>query len=307
MPHAFHLDGRLALDPALLQLDAEQFAFLQSTTGIQDEEALKRHILAAQAEAYAVFPYSSIRSFTFLRLGISRNPVWRELLEVRQTLPHALLLDVGCCLGTDIRKAVYDGWSTKSVIATDIIPEFWELGRRLFCTQTSNMPSEDIRFIQGDILDSSFFATVPPLPTEDCSIAHTPELDLKIITTLTEVQHCVSAIHLSAIFHLFSEASQVYLARALAGLLASHRGACIFGWSVASTGSGAELVRFQNGVSHPCLWVHSPTSWIRLWGEVFGETQIKTRADVRDFETDVGLVLESGLKPKMLIWSVTRV
>ncbi|VDB84011.1 unnamed protein product [Peniophora sp. CBMAI 1063] len=305
MPRDFHLDDRLALDQGLLHLDSEQLAFLQKTIGIQDEDALREHIFSVQAEAYDVFPYSSIRSFTFLGLGISRNPAWPEILRILHTRPNALLLDVGCCFGTDTRKAVSDGWPARSVIATDIIAEFWDLGRKLFRADSGDEVVEDIRYIQGDILDSSYLATAPPAPTHECS-AQT-DVDTRKITTLTELQHGVSAIHLSAIFHLFPESAQVYLARALAGLLAPHRGACIFGWSVASTSSQAELVCVQSGVSHPRLWLHSPGSWKDLWEDVFGETQVEVRAEVRDFENDVGVLLENGDRPRMLVWSVTRI
>ena len=67
MPDDLRLDDRLPLDPALLRLDAEQLAFFRATIGIEDGEALREHILSVQAEAYDVFPYSSIRSCTFLR------------------------------------------------------------------------------------------------------------------------------------------------------------------------------------------------------------------------------------------------
>ncbi|TFY51260.1 hypothetical protein EVJ58_g10663 [Rhodofomes roseus] len=43
------------------------------------------------------------------------------------------------------------------------------------------------------------------------------------------LQGRVSAIHASSLFHLFEEEKQLALARALAGLLAPHRGAMLFG------------------------------------------------------------------------------
>ena len=167
------------------------------------------------------------------------------------------------------------------------------------------MSSERIRFIQGDILDSSYLTPVAPLPTRDYELESVP--DLGSISVLNELQHNFSAIHLSAVFHLFPESAQVHLAKALAGLLAPHSGACIFGWAVASTGPDAELVRVQSGVSHSRLWVYSPASWRQLWEEVFGEIRIKVRAEIRDFENDVGVLLENGEKPRMLVWSITRV
>ena len=42
------------LDETLYSIDDQALEFMQAQTGIQDAEELKRHILAVQAEAYAV-------------------------------------------------------------------------------------------------------------------------------------------------------------------------------------------------------------------------------------------------------------
>ena len=42
------------LDETLYKIDDQALEFMKSQTGIQDAEELKQHILAVQAEAYAV-------------------------------------------------------------------------------------------------------------------------------------------------------------------------------------------------------------------------------------------------------------
>ncbi len=42
------------LDESLYKLDDEELAFVKTHSGIEDEEELKKHILAVQAEAYEV-------------------------------------------------------------------------------------------------------------------------------------------------------------------------------------------------------------------------------------------------------------
>ena len=44
------------LDDTLYKIDDQALQFMREQTGIQDEEALKKHILSVQAEAYAVGP-----------------------------------------------------------------------------------------------------------------------------------------------------------------------------------------------------------------------------------------------------------
>ena len=75
------------LDPAFYSLTEEEVGFYKAQTGIQDDDALKEHILAVQKDAYEVrlaahsercnvvaadsseqvFPYPCIRWFTFAR------------------------------------------------------------------------------------------------------------------------------------------------------------------------------------------------------------------------------------------------
>jgi len=45
---------RLPLDISLYSLQGDQLEFFRTTTGIQDEEELKQHILNVQAKAYEV-------------------------------------------------------------------------------------------------------------------------------------------------------------------------------------------------------------------------------------------------------------
>ena len=44
----------LPLDPSMYAPDEEEKAFMKTTTGIQDDEELKTHILAAQKKAFGV-------------------------------------------------------------------------------------------------------------------------------------------------------------------------------------------------------------------------------------------------------------
>lgn len=54
------------------------------------------------------------------RLQMPRHSIYKKILEMPKERPGALLLDVGCCFGTDVRKAVLDGFPPSQVIASDI-------------------------------------------------------------------------------------------------------------------------------------------------------------------------------------------
>ena len=52
----------LRLDPSLYKLGDEEAAFFKQSTGIQDSEKLKQHILQVQKEAYAVRGVTEIKA-----------------------------------------------------------------------------------------------------------------------------------------------------------------------------------------------------------------------------------------------------
>ncbi|KAI0049537.1 hypothetical protein FA95DRAFT_1604348 [Auriscalpium vulgare] len=285
----------LDLDPSLLVLQPEELDFFKHTAGIQDDVELREHILAVQKRAYEVFPYSTIRSFTFARLTISRMPGYEDVLAIGKQNKDAILLDAGCCFGADVRKAVVDGWPADRVLATDIIPEFWDMGHELFRSTPSTFP---VHFIPGNLFDPLHLAPAPP-PLSPPS--HPPVL--ASLTNLTPLHGRTTAIHASALFHLFPEAQQRALARLLGSLLAPGPGAAIFGWSTGRAESG--VVEFEGGVSHPRLFCFAPADWRALWEDVFGEGTVRVLAVNREFE-GVGLRLKGGEVLMRMEWCVTR-
>ncbi|KAJ7485679.1 hypothetical protein FB451DRAFT_62967 [Mycena latifolia] len=285
----------LRYQPAPLDEDlykAEELEFVREQTGIQDPDALKKHVLAIQAKAYDLYGYPCIRKFDFARPRISTFPAYQKVLALGREREGAILLDLGCCSGTDVRQAASDGFPVNNLIASDLRPEFWKLGHELFRTTPETFP---VPFIAGDAMDSSFFAPSKPLVTPPEVVAPAPPL--ASLVTLTPLCGHVAAIHISRVFHLFSEPEQLHLARALAGLLSPMRGSVIFGSHVGQREKGFKEASQGIGRS---IFRHSPESWRGMWEEVFPEGSVKVDADLqrRAYDPpDVG----------NLVWAVTRV
>jgi hypothetical protein len=167
------------------------------------------------------------------------------------------------------------------------------LGHKLFRSSTASFPAT---FIQADLLDEAQLTLGPP--SNDAP-------DLVNLSSLNQLRGHVTAIHASALFHLFSEEKQRALAQALGSLLAPVTGASIFGWSTGATEAG--FIEFETSVSHPRQFVHSPSSWEELWnGVVFPKGSMKVEARVRDFDYDVGVKLKGGFPPKRFDWVIQR-
>lgn len=152
-------------------------------------------------------------------------------------------------------------------------------------------------FIHADLLDQCQLTPGPPLGDAP---------DLANLSSLNQLRGHVTAIHASALFHLFSEGDQLALARALRDLLGPVSGACVFGWSTGRAEVG--FIEFEGKVSHPRQFCHSPSSWEAMWnGIVFPKGSVEVEAYLGEFDHDVGVRLKGGVPPKRLDWVVRRV
>ncbi|EJD40486.1 hypothetical protein AURDEDRAFT_115857 [Auricularia subglabra TFB-10046 SS5] len=227
--------SKLVLGPAELE-------FMKRQTGIQDEHALRAHIIAVQQKAYRAFPWPYIDQFAFLWTKITAFGAYAHVLQLGRERPGALFLDVGCCFGTDARKLAEDGFPAAQILCIDSEAEFWRLGEELYTAR-----SPGIRFLHADVFSFNFSADTPG----------------------------ASALYASALFHLFSEAQQRALARRLAALLKRERGSVAFGWHIGARSKGT----IQIGDGPGTVFCHSPESWRALWEE---EGAVEVKAVLRD-------------------------
>ncbi|KAJ7473476.1 hypothetical protein FB451DRAFT_1339433 [Mycena latifolia] len=267
------------------QSDEAELEFMKSQTGIQDPDTLKQHIIAVQKKAY---DFRTFRLFTCSATKISALPVYHHVLTLGRERDGAILLDIGCCFGTDVRKAASDGFPVQNILASDLRPDFWTLGHDLFRSTPDTCP---VAFLAGDAFDKAFIEPAPPAT----SPPQVPAPPLASLTRLTQLRGHVAAIHVSAVFHLFSEPQQLQLARAalspprLLGRLAK--------------GLRKEMPVLNDG-NH--MFCHSPELWMEMWEELFPEGTVKVDAhlNLRAF----GLERPAAEKNTgFLMWSVTRV
>ncbi|KZT65213.1 hypothetical protein DAEQUDRAFT_769060 [Daedalea quercina L-15889] len=267
----------------------DDLVFFKNWTGLQDEEALKQHIFK---------PYTCIRWFTFTELQLSKLPAYGHLMKLGREREGAIFLEIGCCFGNDVRKAIADGYPLKNCIVSDIEPGLWDHGYTLFkdTAETFTVP-----IVAGDSLDSTFLEVVPPFTAPPQS----PAPALSSVTRLSELHGHVSAIHLSAVFHLFNEEKQLHLAHALAGLLSPVPGSMILGWHVGLHEKGTVQALQRRDGTFIELFAHSPQSWTELWdGVVFPKGTVRVEAGL--IELEGGEPRPEGVEYWKLVWSVTR-
>ncbi|KAH7929865.1 hypothetical protein BV22DRAFT_1102165 [Leucogyrophana mollusca] len=284
------------LDDQLYELKPAAAAVLRSQTGIDDDDVLKKHILTVQAKAYKIFPYPCIRLFGFMSA-----PAYEQALRLGRERKDAIWLDIGCCLGADVRKAALDGFPAANIVATDLHPGYWDLGHELFKSTPETFPAH---FIAGDALDPSILSVAPPALAKQDS-AH-PQLSS--LTSLNPLHGRVSAIYAGAFFHIFGEAQQLHLAQALAGLLSPEPGSVIFGAHLGlPEGKGILILPSTSAYSTDLhIFCHSPDSWEALWdGEVFEKGSVKVSTNMKQYK-DLDQYKHLPDSPWALVWSVER-
>ena len=180
--------------------------------------------------------------------------------------------------------------------------EFWELGHKLFKTTPESFP---VPFVPGDAFNPEHLAVVPPIAT----VAEAPPplpLPLTGLTSLNPLRGRVSAIHASAFFHLFDEEKQMYLARALAGLLSPEPGSVILGTHGGRPEKGFRDEQTYHSSHVRIMFCHSPESWADMWeNEIFEKGQVKVEASLIEHKRE-DVVVKPGYKLWLLVWSVTR-
>jgi len=268
---SLNTDNVPTLQEQTYKITPEQAEFFKQQTGITDDDELKRHILAVQAEAYKL-------------------PAREDVVKIGLTRKGAILLDIGSCVGTDIRKFVADGFPAERTIGSDLHPEFRELGHRLFRTTPETFPGH---FIPGDACDPGMLSVVQPFGAAPDS----PEPDLKTLTSLNPLHGRISVIYACAFFHLFSESTQLHLACALAGLLSPVPGSIICGRHRALPEKGTTVERSLD----TSMFCHSPQTWTEMWdGAVFPKGSVEVDTHLMELDSD-------GYKRRWtMLWSVKR-
>ncbi|KAI0295846.1 hypothetical protein B0F90DRAFT_1748903, partial [Multifurca ochricompacta] len=254
---------------------AVELAFLKATIS-KDETEMRRRIDELQRDE--IYPYLSIRAYYMVYLRMYRHPIYPRVLSQGKEDPSAILLDVGCCIGTDVRKLVIDGYPASQVLGIDLRPEFLTLGHKLY----GDAESCRIHFLAADIFALSKPLIAPRAPSSEA----TPY------------------IHAGSLFHIWDEPTQHTLALRLVLLLRRRSGSTIFGRQPGLPEAGViddRMQRFRFG--------HSPASWTSLWktvfeavdGPEFASTRVKVEAELILGDPSV---TPGGDTHHVLFWSV---
>jgi SAM-dependent methyltransferase len=195
----------------------------------------------------------------FLDLHMSQHPFYPTILSRFTNSPATRLLDVGCGLGQDVRKLVFDGVPAKQIYAVELKAGLISAGHDLFM----DGGKEGITFLQGDAIND----------------------DIRTWKKDFQIEEGFEMIHTGALFHLFAWETQLTIAKNLVELVHGKDEAVIFGWTFAAHEAGLRSVGPNKEAK---VYGHNEESARRFWKEVGDVTGTEWEIEVRFAWADVG-------------------
>ncbi|PQE24513.1 methyltransferase domain-containing protein [Rutstroemia sp. NJR-2017a WRK4] len=192
-------------------------------------------------KAWSVFPFPCIGGFRFLDLAIASSPYYPTLLS-RLSTSDTKFLDLGCCVGQELRKLVHDGAPSEKLYGCDLRSEFYDVGYDLF----KDKDTLKTTFLTADIFDEE---------NED----------------LKKLEGDIDVVYAGSFLHLFGWDDQVKICKRLTKIL-KKEGSVVMGRQVGEVTAGE---RTHTVDTSRTLFVHNKESFERMWKEVGESTGTK--------------------------------
>lgn len=189
-------------------------------------------------KAWEIFPYPCIGQFRFLNLSLSKKPSYASILSrIRE---GATYLDIGCCIGQDIRKLVHDGAPGGNLHGTELQGEFIRLGYDFF---------RDRDTLEATLMQADAF-------------------DLGEGSPLGGLVGKVDIIHMGQVVHLFGwERQRELLENCVKLLRPASSGTIILGQAVGDVEGGV-----KPGAQ---IFVHNVETFNKMWAEISERAGLK--------------------------------
>jgi len=207
------------------------------------------HIYKIRDIAWKVAPYPCVGQFCFLSLNLYRHPKYDAVLQ--RVKDGAKLLDLGCCVGQDIRKLIADDAPSRNLYGSDLLQGYLDIGYQLFLDKSFCQAT----FFAADLFDDG--------------------------STLIDFQGQFDFVHAGLFLHLFDWDRQLDAVTRIISLLRPAPGSVFLGSQVgASIGGERPLRRESASGQNRKVFLHDPESFQRLWKEVETLTRTKWKVEV---------------------------
>jgi SAM-dependent methyltransferase len=206
------------------------------------------HILQRDI-AWAVAPYPCVGQFRFLSLNLYRHPLYSQVLQ--RVKSGSTFLDLGCCVGQDVRKLVFDGAPSENIYGSDLFAGYIDVGYQLFLDKDTCKA----KFFAADIFDKK--------------------------SQLKDLEGKMDVVHAGLFLHLFNWKEQVAVAARIISLMYDRPGSLFLGSQVGGAEAGERDLQSKTTSGKPRVaYLHDPESFRRFWNEVAALTGTSWKVDV---------------------------
>jgi SAM-dependent methyltransferase len=190
--------------------------------------------------------------FGFLTLNIPSLPTYPSLLSSLKE-GDKTLLDMGCCVGQELRKLVYEGVPSEKLYGVDLHQGFLDVGYHLFRDRETLRST----LLAADIFDEENAA-------------------------LKQIEGSIDIVHAGSFFHLFDWNQQVCAAKRVVQLLKPQKGSMLVGRQAGDVNAGEKSRPGKLGSRYR----HNAESWKKLWAQVARETGTQWGINVRELRDE---------------------
>ncbi|KAH8548117.1 hypothetical protein BGW37DRAFT_192082 [Umbelopsis sp. PMI_123] len=158
--------------------------------GIKDVDKLRHHILETTADLKtSEKTYRCLREFKFTAPRLAPRFYYNDILEDRKKREEngesPTFMDIGCCLGTDIRQLILDGYPQESIVGVDLYRRFIDIGYQLF----QDTDTLKVKFLAGNIFDDQFLS---------------PSNEVRAAAELDQYKRQITYLNAGSVLHLFN-------------------------------------------------------------------------------------------------------
>jgi SAM-dependent methyltransferase len=195
-----------------------------------------------------------VGEFSFITMGLSLHPSYPSLVS-RLCSSTTTFLDLGTCVGQDLRKLVYDGAPSQNLFGCDIFPQYESVGYELF----RDRETFQNRFITADLFDT----------TSESALMRT--------------KGTWDVISIVMFLHVFDRNTQILACTRILQLLSRKPGSMIIGAQTGSTQPEEHVLKppFVAEGEYKTVYRQSQETFTDMWKMVEKDEDVKLRIQVQ--------------------------
>lgn len=200
-------------------------------------------------------PLALCRWILVYQPSLSLHPSYQLLLTRLRTPSNSVkFLDLGTCLGQNLRKLAFDGVPVESLYGSDVFPDYERVGQELF---------HDADNFKGRFISADLFA-------DDADNA------------LVKTKGTWNFVSIVSFLHIFDWETQIRACKRIIKLLAQKPGSMVIGAQSGSTQPGEKILQppFVAEGEHKSIFRQSVETFTEMWKIVEQDEGIRLKVDV---------------------------